>query len=98
MKTSLIISCLLLLIAIAPMPYGYYQFLRITITVVTGIYAYDLYQKKQNNWLVAFVAIVILYNPIIVIHFEKAIWKPINIVTAVFFGVFALVKKHKDNK
>ena len=98
MKTSLIISCLLLLIAIAPMPYGYYQFLRITITVVTGINAYDLYQKKQNNWLVAFVAIVILYNPIIVIHFEKAIWKPINIVTAVFFGVFTLVKKHKDNK
>jgi hypothetical protein len=98
MKTSLIISCLLLLIAIAPMPYGYYQFLRITITVVTGINAYDLYQKKQNNWLVAFVAIVILYNPIIVIHLDKAIWKPINIVTAVFFGVFALVKKHKDNK
>jgi hypothetical protein len=98
MKKSLIISCLLLLIAIAPMPYGYYQFLRITITVVTGINAYDLYQKKQNNWLVAFVAIVILYNPIIVIHLDKAIWKPINIVTAVFFGVFALVKKHKDNK
>ena len=49
MKTPLIIACLLLLIATATMPYGYYQFLRITITVVTGIYAYDLYQKKQNN-------------------------------------------------
>ena len=98
MKTSLIISCLLLLIAIAPMPYGYYQFLRITITVVTGINAYDLYQKKQNNWLVAFVAIVILYNPIIVIHLDKAIWKPINIISAVFFGLFALANKCKDNK
>ena len=97
MKTPLLIACLLLLIAIAPMPYGYYQFLRIAITIVAGITAYNLFEKKQNNWLIAFVLIMILYNPIIVIHLDKAIWKPINIVTAVFFGVFALANKYKKN-
>ena len=98
MKTPLIIACLLLLIAIAPMPYGYYQFLRIAITIVAGITAYDLYEKKQNNWLFAFVLIMILYNPIIEIHLNKANWKPINIITAVFFGIFALANKYNDNK
>jgi hypothetical protein len=96
MKTSLIIACLLLLIANATMPYGYYQFLRIAIAA--GITSYDLFKKKQNNWLIGFVLIMILYNPIFVIHLDKAIWKHINIVTAVFFGVFALANKYKTNK
>jgi hypothetical protein len=95
MKISLIIACLLLLIATATMPYGYYKFLRIAITIVAGITAYDLFEKKQNNWLIAFVLIMILYNPIIVIHFDKAIWKPINIITAVFFGAFAILNPIK---
>ncbi len=96
MKTPIILACLLLLIAIAPMPYGYYQFLRIVITVVAGITAYDLYEKKRNNWLFAFVLIMILYNPIIVIHLDRAIWKPINIITSVFFGVFTFLNKNKN--
>ena len=98
MKMSLLITCLLLLIAISPMPYGYYQFLRIVITIVAGIIAYDLFENKRNKWLIAFVLIMILYNPIIVIHLDKAIWKPINIISAVFFGLFALANKCKDNK
>ena len=98
MKTPLLITCLLLLISTAKMPYGYYQFLRIAITIAAGITAYDLFEKKQNNWLIAFVLIMILYNPINVIHLDKAIWKPINIITSVFFGVFALANNYKENK
>lgn len=95
MKTPLIIACLLLLIATGTMPYGYYQFLRIAITIVAGIIAYDLFENKRNKWLIAFVLIMILYNPIIVTHLDKVIWKPINIITAVFFGVFAFLNKLK---
>lgn len=96
MKTPLLIASVLLLIAIAPMPYGYYQFLRIAITIVAGIIAYSLFEKNQKKSLVAFVVIMILYNPILVIHLERAIWSPINIVTAVFFIVFAFVNKKID--
>jgi intracellular septation protein A len=98
MKTPLVIATLLLLIATATMPYGYYQFLRIAITIAAGITAYNLFEKKQNNWLIAFVLIMILYNPIIVIHLDKAIWKPINIVTALFFCLFVLANKYKETK
>lgn len=95
MKTPLLIASLLLLIATATMPYGYYQFLRIAITAAAGITAYDLFENKRNTWLIAFFLIMILYNPIIVIHFDKAIWKPINIITAVFFGAFAILNPIK---
>jgi hypothetical protein len=96
MKVYIIIVCVLLLIAVAPMPYGYYQFMRIAITLVASINAFELYNKNKSVLLVVFVSIIILYNPIIPIHLNKETWMPINLLTAVFLGVFALVHKNKE--
>lgn len=93
MKTPLLIACLLLLIAIAPMPYGYYQFLRIAVAIVAGMTAFSIFETNKNLSLYVFVAIAILYNPIIIIHFDKATWTPINIITALMFLIFALFSK-----
>lgn len=91
MKAPLLIASFLLLIAVLPMPYGYYLFMRIAITIVAGIMAYNLFKTTKKLLCSIFVVVAILYNPIIVIHFEKAIWSPINIFTALFFVVFAFV-------
>jgi len=96
LKTYLFIGCALLLLAVAPMPYGYYQFMRIAITLVASINAFELYNKNKSVLRVVFVSIIILYNPIFAIHLSKAIWIPINLLTAVFLGLFALVHKNKD--
>jgi len=93
MKTPLLIASLLLLIAIAPMPYGYYQFLRIAVTIVAGMTAFSIFETNKNLSLYVFVAITILYNPIFTIHFDKATWIPINIITTLVFVVFALFSK-----
>lgn len=94
LKTYLLIGCVLLLVAVAPMPYGYYQILRIAITLVASINAFELYNKSVL--FVVFVSIIILYNPIIPIHLSKESWMPLNLLTAVFMGVFALVHKNKE--
>lgn len=96
MKTYLLVACALLLIAVMPMPYGYYQFLRIAITLVVSINAFELYNKNKSTLLVMFVSIIILYNPIIPVHLSKETWMPINLLTAVFLGVFAFVHKNKE--
>jgi hypothetical protein len=96
LKTYLLIACALLLIAVAPMPYGYYQFMRIVVTLVASINAFELYNKSKSVLFVVFVSIIILYNPIIPIHLNKETWMPINLITVVFFGVFALVHKNKE--
>lgn len=93
MKAPLLIACLLLLTAVLPMPYSYYQLLRIAMTIVAGIMAYDLFETNKKFLFGVFVVIAVLYNPIIVIHLDRAIWTPINIFTAVFFAVFAFVNK-----
>lgn len=96
LKNYLFIACVLLLIAVAPMPYGYYQFIRIAITLVASINAFKLNNKNKSLLFVAFVSVIILYNPILTIHFSKSIWIPINLLTALFFGMFALLHKNKD--
>lgn len=76
------------------MPYGYYQFLIIIITMVAGSIAYDLFETNKKLLFSVFLMIAILYNPIIVIHFDRAIWTTLNIFTAVFFMVFVFVNKN----
>lgn len=93
MKTPLYLSCVLLLLAIAPLPYGYYQFLRIAITIVAGILAYNSFLAKQKTWFYLFIPIVILYNPILPFHLDKEIWLPINLLTFIVFLVYIFFKK-----
>jgi hypothetical protein len=80
-----IIIALLLLFAVASLPYGYYQFLRWT-TCVTAVYIAVMgfiWDKKWATWV--FGAIAILFNPIFPVYLTKDIWRPIDITCAVIF-------------
>ncbi len=81
-------------------PYSYYQILRICTTIFFAMYSYDYY-KKQNNLDVyskCSIAIAILYNPIIKIHFIKEIWTVVNIITLVFIIYGITTKRIKGMK
>ena len=75
-----------MVIAILPMPYGYYTLSRIIVCAGSVDFAYQFYKKKDvsKTWIFGFFAI--LYNPFIPIHlYEKIIWTIINIITIVMF-------------
>ncbi|MBR3903213.1 MAG: hypothetical protein IKJ29_06105 [Akkermansia sp.] len=79
----LIISALLVL-AICPLPYGYYQFLRIATTIwgITSLcVTCDQSPKNPNFSLIAIISggIAILYNPLIPVHLTKDIWTILNL-------------------
>lgn len=65
-------------------PYGYYQLLRIVVTVTAGFVAYVLYDEQDRTWF-AFLAIAILFNPLLPVHLERELWTAIDYVTA---GIF----------
>ena len=100
LKISRLIACGLLLVAIASLPYGYYWFLRIAITIIAGINAFSVFEKENKLLFIIFLAIAILFNPIIPIHLDKDTWAPIDLVSGLFFGVTAFVnindKKDKN--
>ena len=75
----------LLLIALLPLPYFYYQLLRIVVTVVAAIYAYKFYEDNQMAKVITFGIIALIWNPIFPIYMDKSAWMILDIVGAVVF-------------
>ena len=93
-----IIAALLLFIAVAPLPYGYYIFLRWVITIIAAISAIDSLSKEKVSWIWVFACIVILFNPIVPIYLTKGIWMPIDIIAAIIFLASIGAVKRVENK
>ena len=89
-----IIVAILLLIALADLPYGYYQFLRWAVCGMAIFMVYVSYSSNIKWFMWVFIVIAVLFNPIIPIHLNREIWRPIDIVSAIIFlGGIALKKK-----
>ena len=83
-------SSAFLLIGILNLPYGYYSFLRLFITC-SSIYISLAYKEKNKNklniWVIIFLIVAILFNPIFPIYLDKESWKIIDFLVA---GLFLL--------
>lgn len=75
----------MLVLAIFPLPYGYYMLLRLVVTAAAAYVAYENFSKDIANWGVVFVVIALLFNPFYVIHLDVVLWKIIDLVVA---GIF----------
>jgi len=77
-------------IGVLPMPYGYYNILRIVVCISAVFMAVRAMKSEKGQlvpWL--FGGLALLYNPVLPVHLnEKAIWMMVNAVTAVLFIAF----------
>lgn len=73
----------LLLLCLAPMPYGYYQFIRLASMIAFAIMAYQYYEKKQEGLVIAFAALAILFQPFYKIALGRTMWNVVDVVVAV---------------
>jgi len=81
------ITCLILIGAAFPFPYGYYQFLRLVACGVFGYGAYVTYQKGETflPWLLG--GIALLFNPIFPVYLERSYWFVLDVVAALILLV-----------
>ena len=88
----LIPGFLLIAAPLISFPYGFYTFLRLTISISAGfiIYLRNKKVKRIDTISIIFAIIVILYNPFITIHLTREIWMPINFISAIvyFYGFY----------
>ena len=89
--TIVYLTASLLFLGALPLPYGYYTFLRIvvTITLVWAAYVSDLRNEKSLLWI--FGVLAILFNPVIKIILPKELW----IIIDIGVGVLLLATKDK---
>jgi hypothetical protein len=87
------IAAALLALGAAPLPYGYYTFLRLIVCGVFGLAAYVTFAKGARLLPYAYGLLAVLFNPIVKIHLPKEVWAVVDILAAVF--LLATVKRLK---
>jgi len=97
-KIAAILTGALLLIAIFDLPYGYYSFLRLIVTISAVFIAWLAYQLNNKIWLLVMIIVAILFNPIIPVHFNKEAWVVIDFIVAILFFVSVRWSKLEKNK
>ena len=87
LKIPCVIVAMLSVLALAPMPYSYYMFLKIAVTACAGTISYLKFKSGGRDVLVwIFIALAMLFNPFIPLHFMKEIWMCLNIIAVLLFG------------
>ena len=84
-----------LLLALAPLPYGYYTLLRIVVCGAAALLAFNDFKRfgSVSFWVLLMGGIALLFNPIIPIHLSREVWAPINILTALALFIYWRARK-----
>lgn len=80
------IAVVLLVIAMAPLPLGYYTFLRWGVTIAAVAMCVMASRAGQAAWLYALIPIAILFNPIAPVYLTRQIWAVLDIMAAFVLG------------
>lgn len=72
-----------LLLCLAPMPYGYFTLVRVLATVVFGLYAYRCYMAKKEGMTWVFVTLALLFQPFAKVGLGRTIWNIIDVIVAI---------------
>ena len=84
-RAIFVLPALMMAVAVLPMPYGYYQFLRLVTVVAAGWIATYLWSEGRSAWAVAMGCVALLFNPVFRVALERDVWVPLNVITAGFF-------------
>ncbi len=88
----------LLVYALRRHPYSYYTILRWATSGVSAFNAYIAHQNEAKFWLGFFIAIAVLFNPIVPIYMARQTWATVDIITAVIMLVsIFFVRELKEN-
>ena len=86
-----VIAAVMLLIALAKLPYGYYKLLRWVTCAAAVVVALSAHAWGKTWVAVPFGLIALLFNPLIPIHLSREIWRPIDIGAAALFLVSTVI-------
>jgi hypothetical protein len=79
-----IAAAIVLVVAVFPLPYGYYTFARIATCFACGILAWTCFvsQPSAPAWGVVLLGISILFNPLIPIYLKRQTWFWLDLASA----------------
>lgn len=88
MKKLYLIIAAILLLCLVPMPYGYFQIVRLLSTIAFGLIAFRFYRERKEWLAYTFGILALLFQPFYKIAFGRTIWNVIDVIVAI--GLIAL--------
>ncbi len=82
-KIIKIVLAILFFVCLADMPYGYFQLVRFSAMIGFGILAYYSFHNKKNIESIIFIALIILFQPLIKIPLGRTIWNIVDVIVGV---------------
>ena len=84
LKLLMIVSSAMLLVAVLPLPIEYYTPLRFVVFGTSAYAALCYLKKDQIGVFVSFLLMAALWNPLMPVYLDKAMWVVLDIAAAVF--------------
>jgi hypothetical protein len=76
----------MLVIALAPLPYGYYTLLRLVVCAAAAYLAFVGHKAGMTQfWTGAMAVVALLFNPLIPVYLSRGVWAPIDVLVTVLF-------------
>ena len=94
-RVIFLVTAALLLIGVFDLPYGYYMFLRLAVSVAAVFLIVRAVKTDQSAWNFLGGAVLLVFFPLFGITHEKGVWAVIDLAFAVGF-LFAGLKLAKD--
>ena len=90
-----LLLAIFLLLCLAPMPYGYYQLVRIVAMIAFAIMAYHYYVKENVPLAIAFGGLALLFQPFIKVSLGRTIWNIVDVVVVLLLIILIFKDREK---
>lgn len=98
MKQIYLILAAMMLLCLAPMPYGYFQFVRFVAMVMFGILAYRYYQNQKMVATWVFGILALLFQPIYKIALGRTVWNVVDVIVALLLIALFVMEWRNSRK
>ena len=79
-----VISSLAAVLALAPMPWGYYALLRIMLCLTACVGFAAARKAEETTWMWVYGVIAVVYNPLLPVALgSKPLWAALNLATLI---------------
>ena len=98
MKQIYLFLAAMLLLCLAPMPYGYFMLVRLVATIVFGLMAYRYYQSGKSNVAYVLGVLALLFQPMYKIALGRTVWNVVDVLVAIFLIVLFFIERRSLDK
>ncbi len=78
-----LILAILLFLCLLDMPYGYFQFVRISALIVFATFAYEAYKAGREREMFLLAGLALLFQPFFKISLGRTMWNIVDIIVGI---------------